>query len=125
MKCAPDRTHDVDRAGSAVDRFRAKHLVQMIDNDDSTPCLFRYADKAVEAGADFVGGVDLTVPDIRGKRVKDQHPCARLSDSGEIRPSSKVSGLSFSLMNNRRSLSPFALMKRGTMVSSASSSVVW
>src|SRR5699024_8268418 len=29
-KCAPDRTHDVDRAGSAVDRFRAKHLVQMI-----------------------------------------------------------------------------------------------
>ena len=26
-KCAPDRTHDVDRAGSTVDRFRPEHLV--------------------------------------------------------------------------------------------------
>ena len=58
----------------------------MIDDDDSAPGFFRYADKAVEAWADFVGGVDLTVPDIRGKRVKDQHPCARLSDSGEDTP---------------------------------------
>ena len=28
----------------------------------------------------------MTVPDIRGKRVKDQHPCARFPDSGEDTP---------------------------------------
>lgn len=71
-QCASYSTDNVDRTGSAVDCFRAEHLIQMIDDHDCCVGLLRNSDQMIEAGPDLIRRIELAISDIRGERIKDQ-----------------------------------------------------
>ena len=75
-QCTSYSTDNVDRTGSAVDRFRAKHLIQMVDDHDRSVGLLRNSDQMIEAGPDLICRIELAISDIRGERIKDQKLCS-------------------------------------------------
>ena len=123
---APGSAHNVHRADGPVDGLLPDSLVHVVDDEDGTPLLPGDLDEGTELPPDLVGGVDACfLPNVGGEGVEDDEPCARLPD-GLDQPFIRERQIPLFLADEQQTfrVTP-ALMNRGTMVSSASSSLDW
>ncbi len=78
---APGSAHNVHGADGPVDGLLPDGLVHVVDDEDGAPLFPGDLDEGAELPPHLVGGVDTRfLPDVGGEGVKDDKPCAGLSD---------------------------------------------